>query len=126
MNTIKFESWDGAYPLHKGTDREQPAQSTALQEGEKIWHRPFQVETLKEYEEWKKRFAWGARHTTCYVPGDDPALCLRQKEKGDTSIVHFEYLTFFDKKGELWKVIIFCCNVYIMNEAGQTVDKFSG
>ena len=128
MYTIKFETWDCAYPLHKGTDGEQQAKSTALQEGEKVWHRPFQVANLAELKKWQKEHGWGAVHTTCYIPGKDPheqLTKIEQYEKHLNARIHFEYMTFFDKNGELWKVIIFCCNAYVMNEAGQTVDSIS-
>lgn len=128
MYTLKFEAWDRAYPLNEGTKREQLARSIALKEGEKIWHRPVQVRSLAELEKWKDAHGWGARHTTCYIPGEDPEYSARMKEKGkipDRTVMHFEYMTFFDGKGELWKVIIFCCDCYIMNEAGQTVDSIS-
>ncbi len=125
MNTIKFEAWDSAYPLQAGTNAEKYAKTTALQEGEKVWHRPFQVKTIKEFDAWKKRFAWGATYTTSYIPGEDVNYAVRSKEKNDDSIIHFEYMTFYDRNGQLWKVIVFCCNCFIMNDAGQTVDKFS-
>ena len=128
MYTIKFQTWDDAYPLHKGTDQQQQAKSIALQEGEKVWHRPFQISTLAEYEKWKEINGWGAQHTTCYIPGHDPEdqlTKMKDYKKELNARVHFEYMTFFDSKGELWKVIIFYCNCYVMNEAGQTVDTIS-
>ena len=130
MYTIKFQTWDSVYPLHEGTNREQQAKSTALQEGEKIWHRRFQIRTLNEMTQWKHMHGWAAINTNCYIPGEDPESQLRKllkmeiDEKHDPRI-HFEYMTFFDNKGELWKVMIFCCNCYIMNETGQTVDSIS-
>jgi len=126
MNTIKFESWGSAYPLHKGTDREQQAKSISLIEGKDIWHRPFEVKTLEELEKWKHDHAWGAQHVTSHIPGIDPTDTLQEskKEKGESPI-YFEYLIFYDAKGEFHKCIVFCCNVFIMNAEGQTVDSFA-
>ena len=130
MNTIKFESWDSAYPLHKGTDREKHAKSVSIQEGSKIWHRPFEVNSLEDFEAWKQAHAWGAQHTTSHVPGLDPTEAIKElhsdgkvPEKGGG--IYFEYMTFYDEKGEFCKCIVFCCNVYIMNAEGQTVDSFA-
>ncbi len=126
MNTIKFESWDSAYPLHKGTDREKHAKSVSLKEGRDIWHRPYEVRNLEEFEEWLSRHAWGAQHVTSYIPGLDPMDTFKEiKDTKDENLIYFEYLTFYDTKGEFWKCIVFCCNVYIMNAEGQTVDSFA-
>ncbi len=119
MNTIKFESRDSTYPLQKGTDRERHAKSIALYEGDRIWHRPFEVKNLEEFKKWKKDHGWGAQHVTSYVAGYDPI-----DSKGEHPI-YFEYLTFYDTKGEFYKCIVFCCNVFIMNASGQTIDSFA-
>ena len=126
MNTIKFESYDESYPLHEGTDRQKNAKSTSLKEGKDIWHRAFEIKTLEELQKWKHDHAWGAQHVTSLVPGIDPTDTLEEmkKNKGENSI-YFEYMIFFDDKGELHKCIVFCCNCYIMNAEGQTVDSFA-
>ena len=130
MNTIKFESWDSVYPLHEGTDREKHAKSIAIEEGTKIWHRPFEIMSLEAFEAWKQAHAWGAQHVISLVPGGDPYEAIvglhankKVPEKGVG--IYFEYMTFYNEKGEFFKCIIFCCNVFIMNTEGQTVDSFS-
>ena len=127
MNTIKFESWDSVYPLHKGTNQECHAKQTSLMEAKNIWHRAFQINNTIEYKEWKEGVGWGAIHTSCQVVGECPDEALRRMEKAKNKnrSVHFEYLTFWDSDGELNKVILFCANAYIMNQDGQTVDSFA-
>ena len=130
MNTIKFESWDGAYPLHKGTDRERHAKTVSLSEGKDIWHRPFEVNSLGEFEDWKQAHGWGGQHVTSLMPGMDPTEAIKElhsnkKTPVEGGGIYFEYMTFYDSAGEFHKCIVFCCNVYIMNAEGQTVDSFA-
>ncbi len=130
MYTIKFESWDSAYPLRKGTDRQKDAKQISLTEGNNIWHRPFEISSLEELKEWKHAHAWGAQHVTSMIPGLDPTEAITdlradKKTPAEGNSVYFEYLIFYDGKGELHKCMVFCCNVYIMNAEGQTVDSFA-
>ena len=130
MNTIKFQAWDKEYPLGKGADHERQAKTVSITEGCDIWHRPFEVKTMEEYADWKERFAFG-RSGMAQVPGEDPANALAEMRKdnkipeAEHSSIYFEYMTFFDDKGEFHKCVIFCCNCYIMNRDGQTVDSFA-
>lgn len=129
MNTIKFQSWDKEMPLGVSVDKERYAKTISITEGRDIWHRPFEVNTLEEYAEWKERFAFG-RSGAAQVPGEDPANALAEMRKDNKlpekgSSIYFEYLTYFDNEGEFHKCVVFCCNCYIMNRDGQTVDSFA-
>lgn len=126
MLTIKFHSWDDSNPLHRGTPREKQAICTSLKEARDTWHRLYQVSSIDEFEEWKQKHGWGAAETSSMLPGYDPHGVLDEMKKNDDHTpVYFEYLTFYDEKDDFCKCIVYCCNVFIMNDSGQTIDSFS-
>lgn len=127
MNTIKFQSWDEKYPIRE-RENSKFAKTISISEGKDIWHRPFLVKTTKEYAEWLQRFAFGQGEIESHITGEDPALALAEMEKHDDvnhGSVYFEYLTYRNSENEFHKCVIYCCEVFIMNAEGQTVDSFA-
>lgn len=125
MNTIKFQEFCKEDPLWKGTDRESQALATSILEGENIWHRSFQVNTLKEWRDFLTMHGLNTGEHRIHFKGIDPELTLNEmSDNQDIGSVYFQYIVFDDNKGEHNKCIAFCCNCFIMNSEGQTIDSF--
>ena len=124
MLTIKFVSRTEDSMI-KEYNRDVPrcAVQTALYEGVEPWHREYTVQNVDEWEKWRERFLSGSQ---CYFPGGLPKESFVNVPKGeDPGIVYFQYLTFKDAAGEFHRAVVFQADCYIMNESGQTVDRFS-
>ena len=135
MNTIKFRCFDESYPIKDmSNDPGRFAQSTNLIEGMNIWHRPYNFNSKKEWEEWFRRFIEG-EVSNLIVPGKYPDQMFNdweiREKQGDLPedaippSMYIEYMTFYDKNGDFKRCILLDVDCYIMNENGQTVDSFS-
>ncbi len=124
MNTIKFQEFSKEHPLHKGTDSETPALATSIFEGENIWHRPYQVSTMKEWEDFVRERRLNTGDSTVYFKGISPERALKDM-KGEPGSIYFQYMVFDGPNREHNRCVVFCCKCFIMNSQGQTVDKFT-
>ena len=130
MNTIKFQSTIRDYI---GEVTPHSPKSTSIYEGKGVYHRPFFVKNIEEYEKWSKEYAIFEAGITL-MPGEDPLVALEKYkqslyENGKTSTeedqnynLYFIYLTFWDSSGNFHKCILYKCDAYIMNDKGQTID----
>lgn len=125
MMTIKFETRTEESMI-KEYNRETPrcAVEIGLLEALNPWHREYTVRSMEEWQKWCDRYLSGSSHF--HLPGTSPETVFSQVPKDeDPPIVYFQFLTFKDMEGNFHRAVIHQATCYIMNESGQTVDRFA-
>lgn len=125
MNTIKFQSSEKRN-LYLEDENQEYVPAVNLYEAftdqsHGIFHRPFMLNSRKEWDKWCKEHLMECSNTVVHFPGKHPGDELNKQDFN----CYFHFLTFWDKSGNFHRCVIFCAECFIMNEAGQTTDSFN-
>lgn len=104
---------------------DENSQITQLYEAVNVWHRPFLIKDLEQYAKWTNEYLKNSGGADGYeghsVPGGDPYEMIKI---ADNDGIYFHFMSIELTNGKIQKFLLYACRVYIMNEAGQTVDQF--